>query len=130
MTATRSVSRSGNQDIDGLLHGSAWNVTQLTFSFPTSAAQYNANYPNGELDDGFGALNQTQQAFVRSTLAHFASLINLSFTEVSGGAGELRFAESGAPSTAWAYLPTTNPAGGDSWFNPTSYDNPARGNYA
>jgi hypothetical protein len=46
--------------------------------------------------------------------------------------GDLRYAESDMPSTAWAYYPTTNAAGGDSWYNNSKnwYDNPAKGNYA
>jgi hypothetical protein len=39
---------------------------------------------------------------------------------------------SDAPSSAWAYLPSTATEGGDVWFNKSKgyYDNPVRGNYA
>jgi Ca2+-binding RTX toxin-like protein len=46
--------------------------------------------------------------------------------------GELRYSESDAPSTAWAYYPSTAAAGGDAWFNNSKnwYDAPSKGNYA
>src|SRR5262249_13642559 len=61
--------------------------------------------------------------------------INVAFTGVAKTSpthGELRYAESNAPSTAWGYYPSTSAAGGDVWFNNSShyYDSPAKGNYA
>jgi len=36
----RNVSASGNQSLDGVLAGTAWSVTSISFSTPTSAAAY------------------------------------------------------------------------------------------
>ena len=65
----------------------------------------------------------------------YSSVANLTFTEVtetSSQHGDLRYAESDAPSTAWAYYPSTSAEGGDAWFNNSTnwYDNPVKGNYA
>ena len=40
MADPKSVSRSGNPDIDGLLTGYQWNDTHLSFSFPSSGWPY------------------------------------------------------------------------------------------
>jgi serralysin len=60
---------------------------------------------------------------------------NLTFRETGGSStpsADLRFAQSDAPSTAWAYFPTTDATGGDVWVNNSSrnYASPAKGNYA
>jgi serralysin len=136
MPGTISVTASGNQDIDGLLYTQKWAVSSLSFSFPTSASFYSAgSAPNGETTDNFGALNTTQQNYVRSALQQYSAVIPVTFTEVTETASnhaDLRFALSDAPSTAWAYFPTSASYGGDSWYNKSSgnYDNPVRGNYA
>jgi VCBS repeat-containing protein len=65
----------------------------------------------------------------------YSSVANLTFTEVAETStqhGDLRYAESDSPGTAWAYYPSTSAAGGDAWFNNSKnyYDNPVMGNYA
>jgi serralysin len=65
----------------------------------------------------------------------YASVANLTFTEVTESAsvhGDLRFAASDDPSTAWAYFPHPAAEGGDAWFNKSrgSYNSPVTGNYA
>jgi serralysin len=72
---------------------------------------------------------------VRTALGQYAAVSNLTFTEVTESStkhGDLRFALSDYPYTAWAYYPSTNPAGGDAWFNKSSgwYSSPGKGNYA
>ncbi len=135
MTATASVSPSGNPYIDGVISGVRWGVNTLTFSFPTNASYYGTNYGSGENNNGFEALNTVQQSAVRSILDSYSSVANLTFLEVTESAtvhGELRYAESDMPSTAWAYYPSTSAVGGDTWFNNSKnwYDSPAKGDYA
>ncbi|WP_376097936.1 M10 family metallopeptidase C-terminal domain-containing protein [Roseomonas sp. CCTCC AB2023176] len=134
MTSVIAVTRTGNQDIDGILDGVAWDVRQLTFSFPTVVSAYPTGYGIGETGT-FGAMSAVQQSAVRGVLTAVASLTNLDFVEKSGSeapAAELRFALSDKPSTAWAYDPSPSPIGGDAWFHKTGglYAAPARGNYA
>ena len=135
MTATASVSLTGDPYIDGVLSGTRWGVSSLTYSFPTSAAYYEYS---GEPGTNFEAFTAVQQDAVRKVLANYSAIANLTFTEVAETSSQhatLRYAESDSPSpsTAWAYLPNPwAPQGGDMWFNNSShsFDNPIKGNYA
>ena len=57
--SSTSLSAADDQDISGLLQGSAWNATSLTFSFPTSSDQYGTQATYGDNDpfNGFSAFN-------------------------------------------------------------------------
>jgi len=133
MPAVATYSPSGNAYIDGVLGDAKWAVNSFTFSFPANASFYGSGYGSGETADNFGVLNTAQQAAVRSALKMYASVANLSFTEIVETAtqhADLRFAESDLPGTAWAYFPTTSEVGGDAWFNNSDYNGPVKGNYA
>ncbi|MXQ13088.1 matrixin family metalloprotease, partial [Microvirga makkahensis] len=135
MPAINSYSPTGNAYIDGVLGDHKWAVNSFTYSFPTSGSYYGSGYGSGENVTNFGALNANQQAMVRSDLKMYASVANLSFTEISETSSQhadLRFAMSDKPSTAWAYFPTTAAEGGDTWFNNSDgyYNTPVKGNYA
>jgi hypothetical protein len=135
MPATASVSPTGDIRIDGLLSGIRWGVDTLTFSFPTSGSFYGSSYGSGEHLNNFEAFTPLQQEAIRTILKSYSEVTNLKFFEVTESStvhGDLRYAESDSPSTAWAYYPSTNAAGGDSWYNNSKnwYDNPAKGNYA
>ena len=127
-----SVATDADQGIDALISGSKWETTSLTFSFPDSPDDYSYDFYN-EANTDFGVFNEAQKASVRTALDYFASFSGLEFTELTGEAdrdADLMFAESGRPSTAWAYYPSDGDWGGDAWFNRTSYNNPVTGNYA
>ena len=134
MPATASVSLTGDPYIDGVLSGTRWGVSSLTYSFPTSAAYYEYS---GEPGTNFEAFTAAQQDAVRKVLANYTAIANLTFTEVAETSSQhatLRYAESDSlsPNTAWAYFPNTLPQGGDMWFNNSSnvFDNPIKGNAA
>jgi hypothetical protein len=132
MPSTASNSSSGNAYINGILYPVKWATTSLTYSFPTAASQYGSGYPNGEPGNGFEAFTATQQNAIREILKSYSAVSGLKFTEVSAASGDLRYAESDATGTAWAYLPTTHVVGGDAWFNNSKnmFDSPQMGNYA
>jgi serralysin len=135
MPATTTYSLTGNAYIDGLLGGQKWAVDELTFSFPTSGSFYGAGYGDGEPTSSFGSFNTAQQAAARATFSMISSVANVTFTEIAETStqhADLRLAMSDAPSTAWAYFPSTAAEGGDAWFNKSSayYSSPAKGNYA
>jgi serralysin len=135
MPATTTVSPTGDPYVDGVIYGTKWAVDSFTYSFPTSPSYYGVIYGYGEPLNNFEAFNATQQDAARSALDMFASVANVTFTEVTetqSQHGDLRYAMSDTPSTAWAYFPTTASEGGDAWFNNSStwYDNPVMGNYA
>jgi serralysin len=133
--AISSVSPSGNTFVDALLGGSKWAVSNLTYSFPTTASFYGTGYGSGEPGNGFGALNAQQQAAARAAFSAMSAVANVTFTqmtETSTQHADLRLALSNVPPTAWAYFPTTAAVGGDVWFNNSKgyYATPVKGNYA
>ena len=136
MPSTASVTPTGDPYVDGVLSGVKWGVTSLTFSFPTDPSYYGSSYGAGsEPTNGFKAFTTIQQDAVRAALQMYSAVANVTFTEVTESAtthGDLRYAESNNPSTAWAYYPSTSEKGGDVWANNSThwYDNPVKGNYA
>jgi hypothetical protein len=133
MPTISSVSPTSNPYINGILVGTKWAVDSLTFSFPTDPSFYGSY--GSETTTGFEALTAAQQSAVRAALAQYSSVINFTFTEVTESAsvhGDLRFAETDATSTAWAYYPGVAQTAGDVWFNNSKnwYENPVQGNYA
>jgi serralysin len=132
MAAVSTYSPTGIATTDGILSGTAWAGTSLTYSFPSGSSLYEYS---GERDSNFNAFTPIQQDAARRVLANFSSVSNLTFTEVTETSTQhatLRYAESDSPSTAWAYYPSTSVQGGDAWFNNSShyYDAPMPGNYA
>ena len=135
MTATASVSSTGNSYVDGILTGTKWATSSLTFSFPAQASYYGSNYGNGEPSNNFKAFTPVQQAAVKSILAMYSAVANLNFTEVtetSSQHGVLRFAETDKYKTGFTYYPYTSESGGDAWFGNSShyFDSPVKGTYA
>jgi serralysin len=137
--ATTSVTPSGIPYVDYVDSGTKWAVSNFTYSFPTSSSFYvglnGAPYGSGEANNGFKAFTPIQQAATASILNLYSAVANVTFTQIaetSTQSAVLRYAESNVPSTAWAYLPSPLPEGGDAWFNNSTgwYDRPAVGNYA
>src|SRR5918994_1493053 len=106
MAGTLVVSKTGAQDIDALLVGLKWDAVNLTYSFPTLASQY--DYDDGSRGS-FSKFAESQKDFARYGLDLISSVCLLNFTEVSpaDSGGDLRFANSNNPPTAYAYYPTS-----------------------
>ena len=83
MPAISSVSPTGNINIDALLGSYKWAVSNLTYSFPTSASFYGSNYGSGETTNGFGTLNAQQQAAARAAFTQMSAVANVTFTEIT-----------------------------------------------
>jgi serralysin len=135
MPSVTAYNLTENAYINGLLGDYKWAVNSFTYSFPSDGAFYGTSYGEGENVTTFGAFSSVQQAAARSALKMYGSVANLTFSEIAETSkqhADLRFALSDAPSTAWAYFPTTAAEGGDAWFNNSSgyYSNPVKGNYA
>ena len=122
--------------VDGVLSGNAW-AAPVTYSFPSASTSY--SYSGEPLS--FSTVSEKQQ-----TAALFAlevsygskandgfsveGFTNLAISAGSATAATLRFAESSAPSTAWAYLPGGYSQAGDIWFGRGyNYRSPVAGNY-
>src|SRR3954471_22693041 len=135
-----SKDAGADQDIDGLLSGSAWSdldprdqVYTLTYSFPNSPADYGKGY--SEATHGFEAFNTFQQSAVKAILASISALTGLSFEQVTGqqdASALIRFAESDKPFEAYSFYPSETDNGGDAWFNHSRglYDAPKIGDEA
>jgi VCBS repeat-containing protein len=133
--AVSTFSSTTDPGLNGVLSGIKWATGSLTFSFPSSGSLYGTYGSSKEPSTGFEALTAAQQAATRAVLQMYSAVTNVTFTEVtetSSVHGDLRYAESDAPSTAWAYYPSTSPLGGDVWLNNSKnyYDNPLVGTYA
>lgn len=78
MPADKPIALTGNAVLDAILGDRQWDVGSLTFSFPTLASVYEADYRPGvadnaeEPDTGFGALSVAQQSGARAILAQVA----------------------------------------------------------
>jgi serralysin len=147
---------TGNSAVDALITGTKWGSAGLgggadiTFSFPVSFAvgtsgplSSGAFAYGGEPDNGGAPLNASQTQVARETLQKWARVANLNVMEVAdkpdtqlesgdnSSAGDIRFAMSSLPSTAWAYSPghDNKPYGGDVWLSKTHFNNPVVGDY-
>ena len=69
MAAVSNYSPTGNATTDGILSGTAWTGTSLTYSFPSSSSLYEYG---GERDSNFNAFTAIQQDAVRKVLANFS----------------------------------------------------------
>ncbi len=133
-----SINFSSFAHIDTLLRGSKWGSgtstgVDLTYSFGGGNSVYRSGYGNGEPLNGFSALTSVQQTAAGNALQAYANIANITFTEVQDSttvAGDIRFARSDTPRTAWAYYPNSAPEGGDIWFSNSSWYNTAtKGTY-
>jgi serralysin len=83
MATSISVSRTGIQDIDALLEGSAWNTGNITFSFPASASVYPGIDSSDPILASFQPLVSLLQDRVRLAFATISEYANLKFTEIT-----------------------------------------------
>ena len=135
---TFDQSLSGSAAVDALLSYEAWDVSALTYSFPTLASQYEGSYSGAdEPNSGFNALpNAFKTALCgiyENNYGALESIIDMGFSEAATpGGGDLRGAYSTDPGVAYCYLPETAPRGGDAWFNKAYLEArpaPTPGNY-
>ncbi|MBR0832024.1 M10 family metallopeptidase [Bradyrhizobium manausense] len=132
MASVVSVAATGNQDIDGLLGGTAWSGL-VTYSFPDSPSDFPADYGYGETTDPyFSAIPAALQTAVSYAVALVMSYTNLVVQFAGTDGADIMVAQTSVVNpTSWAYLPDPVYAeGGDAWFG-TAYDfsQAAPGNY-
>ncbi|XUR37333.1 Putative rhizobiocin/RTX toxin and hemolysin-type calcium binding protein [Rhizobium leguminosarum bv. trifolii] len=134
---------TGDQKVDGLFTGTAWDGT-ITYAFPTTSSSYAYS---GEKDYAFSSISSQQQSlalfFMEQSYGNAANdgfsvegFTNANFVAGSADTATVRFAQSSLPPTAWAYTPIIGGHGGDVWFG-TEYAGteddlrlPRFGNYA
>ncbi|KQP54901.1 M10 family metallopeptidase C-terminal domain-containing protein [Methylobacterium sp. Leaf108] len=132
-TATfTSVSRTADVDVNGLLYGTKWAGTALTVSFPDVYDDYGTGYYDQGAASRMAVLTAAQQTAARAVLANVAAVSNLALTEIAETASvhaNIRLANSGAPSTSYAYLPGSS-LSGDVFFGNIAGSVPVAGTYA
>ena len=133
------LSAADDQNVSGLLGGTAWNGSTITYSFPTASSQYGTPTSYGYTDPftGFSPLDSIghsgQRAEAQRAFGLIASYTLLTFQQITETAtthATVRFAnvsQSAVP-TAEAFLPTTAAPGGDVFFGGTG-ENPVMGNF-
>ena len=127
MSAVTTVLYSGNPNFDGLLSGTQWASTDLTFSFPTNSADYNFGYiaGAGAPSDDFAPLNAAEQQAALSVLNDYAAISNLQFTQITETTtqhADLREAQSAQAGAAMTFAPNSlfneYPLSANSWYDP------------
>ncbi|MBY5410114.1 RTX toxin, partial [Rhizobium leguminosarum] len=145
ITWMKYVNSTGDQRIDGLFGGTAWDGT-ITYAFPTLSTSYSYS---GEKDFDFSSISSQQQSvalfFMEQSYGNAANdgfsvegFTNANFEAGSADTATVRFAQSSDPElvTAWAYYPDAGISGGDIWFGTeyagteSDYRYPEFGNYA
>ncbi|WP_210270767.1 M10 family metallopeptidase [Mycoplana rhizolycopersici] len=153
-----AVAATGNAIIDGVLIGTRWSQSLITYSDTDSSADYQTGYNSDQNGNGISAqLEGFSQFTAAQRLALHAALNQAVYTQLSAatafsveaftnlaidyqgsgtGNSTIRAANSGDAGTAYAFYPASNVYGGDTFFG-NAYDgtsnslkNPIAGNYA
>ncbi|MEL6421146.1 MAG: M10 family metallopeptidase C-terminal domain-containing protein [Pseudomonadota bacterium] len=132
---------SGDYNVDGVLIGSRWTSTNLTYAFPTSGTYFDTSgngyetspgsYDNGYVQN-FVALNANWRSASRDILETFGETTGLTLTEVSSSTqADIVLAQTTDASlgTASGRFPTW-PNEGHQWYSVNNYSsNPTIGSY-
>ncbi len=100
-----SATPTGNLFVDGLLVGTKWIASTITFAFPTSAAQFSNHSPWNDGEASFQVAPADFQLAARQVLAEIASYTLVNFAE-----GEASDANPHTAMLRWGL--TTNPNNG------------------
>jgi hypothetical protein len=74
--------------VSGILSGSAWNSTSITYSFPTSSSVYGTSsfsYGDSAPFSGFSALTTQQRGEVQRAFSLISSFTSLTLTAAVSG---------------------------------------------
>ena len=132
---TSEVGTTGNfvnQDVNGLLAGTAWDTTSITYAFQTSTASYGPSYSDQNALAGFRSLSAAQESVVRYAFSLISAYTPIIFTEASGSGlnqATIRLADSSYPPTSYSYYPSSADVGGDVFYGNIRNTFPAKGGY-
>lgn len=134
----KSITSSGNYIADSLTYGVAWD-NAITYAFTASAGDYKytnetqRDYAPSTLSQQTAALFAIEQSAGNAADDGF-SVEGFTAIDISAGdatSASLRFGQSSAPATAYAYMPGAYEQAGDVWFGRNyDYTNAQAGNYA
>jgi serralysin len=137
------TNKSGDNNIDGLLSGSAWTKVSaknpIVFGFPSTIDHYEESYDyRNQYKKTFQAFSGDQQLIATTWLQlNFGKVANLFFKRAQGRNATIRLAmsdynpSSSKTNLAHAYFPSSGAfSAGDAWFNRKDYNDPAIGTKA
>src|SRR5262245_55388219 len=124
-----SISKTLDQEVDGLLSGTKWaegntSIT-ISYSFPTTAADYESNYSGSYPSKNFNPFGPVEQNAIKSVFDNISKVTTLKFEEFTGTSSKdavIRLAKMVMSSEAVTFLPSTNPEGGDAWFGNSLFE--------
>lgn len=119
---------SSNSNINALLGGTRWgsgngSTVALTYSFIATGSQFQSNYTSSQEYRNSQSVSTAQKTAIRTALAAWARVANITFTEVSettSSVGDIRFGIFNGLDDdygAWAYYPDSSASGGDVWYH-------------
>jgi serralysin len=130
-----SQTATSDTNTNGVLSGSKWGGTTLTYSFPTSTAQYESGY--GDELNAFSAAGAGLQTATRYAMNLVSQYTNLVTTEVdpattTADVRTANYSNATENPTAYAYYPSNSATGGDIWYGTEypQYQTPVKGQYA
>jgi len=140
-STTINVAASGDQGIDGLLSGVQWQGSAITYSDPDAVTDYEAGHAESFTDFaqltaaqleafhfGLNATTLTQNAGAAGFSVSGFTNLDITYAGSGEGVATLRGANTSDPATAYAYYPSTNVVGGDSFYGAAGAT-PILGNY-
>ena len=83
------VGLSGSQDINGILWGVKWDTLNLTYSTPTSSAEYTGY----QQVNGLQAMNALQTSAIHRIMLNYSQVCGLNFALTTATGANIRFAE-------------------------------------
>ena len=93
---------TGVPKIDGLFSGVKWDTLSLSYGFPASRADYEADYSDRAANRAH-MLNAAQSAAINDILTKISGFTNLTFTSAAASDADMRFALSRVADPAYAY---------------------------
>ena len=127
-----AVSTTGSNTADPLIHGSRWENSSITYSFPDNNSRWSADpftgYGPGEepWSQAYASITSSNQSDFIAALNQWETVANIVFeqvTETDNEVGDIRIAYTDVlgfdDAEAWAYLPGRGTWGGDIWINQT-----------
>ncbi len=137
MANSSAVTRSGNQYIDGMISGTKWTLTDLTYYYPQSPTVYPAQGYTSAIKPNvatFMSMNADMQRAVVYVLSLFSDVSNLRFTvhpnDSVANPALIRYGFTSINDPQWhgvtsyigaAFKPGEDSHSGDAWFPTTVY---------
>ncbi|MFC7395658.1 M10 family metallopeptidase C-terminal domain-containing protein [Chelatococcus sp. GCM10030263] len=122
------TSRTRLPCVDGLLYHKKWNLTTITYSFPTQERQFTHLY---EGEERFSSITEEAKAAIRDIFVELARIVPLDFLEQNENPEKATIRIVARPiDGAYAQFPGEGDEAGDIWISSLSgFEAPVKGSY-